>query len=253
MDKNIRKVGIFVPCCIDQFAPQCAFKAIRLLESQGIECYYPDAQTCCGKELYHQGDKNSAKALGEKLIEQFDDCQYVVSLSSGCIVYIQKHFGQLFHNTTFHNSYRQMIDKCFDLSDFLVNILHFSPTAPFEHTVAMMDHCTTMRDYRCLAHPDSKGLHDEPRRLLGAVPKLHLVEIAQNDICCGLGGLFANDFTPIADSLTKRKVDNILASGADVVTSTEPSCLMHLQSYIDKAGINLKCLNIIDILTPDAE
>lgn len=251
MDNKIKKVGLFVPCCIDQFAPNSAFKALHLLEGLGIECYYPEMLTCCGKELYHQGDKNGAKALGEKLIEQFNDCQYVVGLSSGCIVYIQKHFGQLFHNTTFHNSYRQMIDKCFDLSDFLVNILHYAPSAPFAHRVAFMDHCTTQRDYRCLAHPDTMGLRDEPRRLLAAVPQLQLVEMPQSDVCCGLGGLFANDFTPIADSLTRRKIDNALAAGADIITSTEPSCLMHLQSYIDKGGIKLKCLNIIDILVPE--
>ena len=253
MDNKIKKVGLFVPCCIDQFAPQSAYKALRLLEGQGISCHYPLSLTCCGKRLYHQGDKNAAKALGEKLIEEFDDCSHIVCLSSGCVVYIQKHFGQLFHNTTFHNSYRQMIDKCFDLSDFLVNVLHFAPSAPFAHTVAFMDHCTTMRDYRSLAHPDTAGLREEPRQLMRSVPQLRLVEMAQNDVCCGLGDLFANDFTPIADSLTRRKVDNALAAGAEVVTSSEPSCIMHLQSYIDKAGIALKCMNIIDILVPDEQ
>lgn len=251
MNTDVKKVGLFVPSCIDQFAPQCAYKTIRLLEGLGIGCLYPDALTDCGKELFHQGDKSAAKALGEKLIEQFDECRYVVCLGSGSVVYIQKHFGQLFHNTTFHNSYRQMIDKCFDLSDFLVNVLHYTPDASFQHSVAIMDHCTTQRDYRCLTHPDRAGLHDEPRSLLGNIRQTRLVEMAQNDVCCGLGGLFANDFTPIADSLTRRKVEAAQAAGADIITSTEPSCLMHLQSYIDKADIGIKCLNIIDILVPD--
>lgn len=251
MDNKQNKVGIFVPCCIDQFAPQCAIKAMHLIEKLGFNCFYPEEMTCCGKELYHQGDKIGAKNLGEKLIEMYDDCQYVVSLSSACVVYIQKHFGKLFHNTTFHNSYRQMTDKFLDLSDFLVNIVHFVPTAPFPHTVAYMDHCTTQRDYRCLAHPDKAGLTDEPRQLLDAVPQLQRVEMAQNDVCCGLGGLFANDFTPIANSLSHRKVDNAIAAGANIITSSEPSCLMHLQAYINKAGVKLQCMNIIDIIVPD--
>ena len=253
MDTKIQKVGLFVPCCIDQFAPQSALKTIKLLDGLGISYHYPMQLTCCGKKLYHQGDKNSAKSLGEKLIEEFDDCTYVVCLSSGCVVYIQKHFGKLFHNTTFHNSYRQMIDKCYDLSDFLVNVLHYTPTAAFNHTVTYMDHCTTMRDYRCLAHPETAGLREEPRHLLRLVPQLRLVEMTQKDVCCGLGDLFANDFTPISDSLTKRKIDNALAVGAEIITSSEPSCLMHLQSYIDKAGIHLKCMNIIDLLVPDEQ
>lgn len=251
MDKNIKKVGLFVPCCIDQIAPQSAFKALHLLEGLGIDCYYPDTQTCCGKELYDLGDKNGAKQLGEKMIEQFGECQYVVSLSSACVVHIQKHFAQLFHNTTFHNSYRQMIDKCVDLTDFLVNVLNYSPTAPFAHKVVYMDHCTTLHDYRSPFHPDRSGLHDEPRQLLARVPQLQLTEMEQNDVCCGLGGHFASDFTPIADSLTRRKVNNAIETGAEIITSSEPTCLMHLQAFMDKADINLKCLNIIDILVPE--
>ena len=251
MDKKIDKVGLFVPCCIDQFAPDSAWRALRLLEGLGLECLYPSELTCCGKHLYNLGDKNGAKTLGEKLIEAFEECTYVVSLSSGCVVYIQQHFAQLFHNTTLHNSYRQLSDKCLDLSDFLVNVMHYTPTATFAHTVTFMDHCTTMRDYRCLAHPDSRGLREEPRQLLRSVKGLKLTEMEQNDVCCGQGGTFANDFTPISDSLTKRKIDNALAAGAEYIVGTEPGCLMQLQSYIDKSGIALKCLNLIDVLTSE--
>ena len=211
-----------MPCCIDQFAADSAWKAIKLLEGLKLQCLYPSSLTCCGKELYNQGDRESARELGEKMIEQYDECRYVVCLGSGCVAYMQRCFARLFHNTTFHNSYRQFLDKCFELSDFLVNIMHYR-----------------------------KGLAEEPRKLLQGVDGLTLVEMAQQDVCCGFGGMFANNFTPIADSLTKRKIDNALAVGAEYLTCTEPSCLMHLQAYADKAGIGIKCLNIIDILVAE--
>ena len=254
MFANKPTVGLFIPCCVDQYAPATGMAMVRLLEGLGLDCYYPQELTCCGKDLYHQGDRDTAKALGEKLIEQFGDCTHIVSCGSGCVTYMKVHFGRLFHNTTLHNSYRQFLDKTYDLSDFLVNVIHYQPTdVIFPHRVAFMDHCTTMRDYVCTAHPDHKGLTEEPRQLLRAVNGLELVEMAQADVCCGFGGQFANHFTPISDSLAKRKVDNALAAGAEYIVSTEMSCLLHLKSYFDKVGTPISCLHLAELLAPPME
>lgn len=245
------KVGLYVPLSIDQFSPVTAWNAIKLLESMGLECYYPTELTSCGMEMYHLGERETAKRLGEQMIEMYEDCHFVVSISSAAVVYMQQQFGKLFHNTTKHNSYRQFIDKCLDLSDFLVNVAHYSPTASFPHIVAYLDHCTTIRNYRCVAHPDVVGLKEEPRKLLSSVQGLKLMDMAQADVCCGYGGNFANEFTPISDSLAKRKIDHALSMNAEYIVSTEPSCLFHLQSYIDKRDIPLKCLYIADVLWSD--
>ena len=242
------KVGIYVPLSIDQFSPATAWNTIRLLESIGLECYYPSDLTSCGMEMYHLGERETAKRLGEQMIDMYEDCHFVVSCSSAAVVYMQLQFGKLFHNTTKHNSYRQFIDKCLDLSDFLVNVVHYAPTASFPHCVAYLDHCTTLRNYHCVSHPDTPGLTKEPRALLSSVQGLKLVEMAQADVCCGYGGLFANEFTPISDSLAKRKIDHALSMNAEYIVSTEPSCLLNLQSYIDKRNIPLKCLYIADVL-----
>ena len=259
MNDTRYKVGLFVPCCIDQFAAGTAWKALRLLEAMGLECYYPTAFTCCGRELYNQGDREGAKMLGEKLIELYSECTHVVSCSSACVVYAQKQFPKLFHNTTLHNSYRLFVDKFYDISDFLVNVLHVDsassefriPQFSFPHTVTVMDHCTTLSEYLCSAHPELPGLREEPRRLLRAVGGLTLVEMQQQDVCCGFGGFFASQFTPISDSLAQRKCENAIAAGAEYIVSTEPGCLLHLQSYIDKNGLPLKCAHLMDVLNSD--
>lgn len=249
MFANKNTVGIFIPCCIDQFAAETGMAMVKLLEDLGYECYYPEGVTCCGKDLYHQGDRDGAKMLGEKMIELYDECSSVVSCGSGCVTYMKVHFGRLFHNTTLHNNYRQFLDKTYDLSDFLVNVVHYQPQGvAFPHRVTFMDHCTTLRDYVCTAHPDRKGLVDEPRQLLQAVEGLQLVEMEQQEVCCGYGSQFANFFTPVSDSLAKRKVANAMAAGAEYIVSTEMSCLIHLKSYIEKAGLPIRCCHLADIL-----
>ena len=243
------KVGVFVPCCVDQFAATTEMNMLGLLKRAGLVCHYPAETTCCGKELYHQGDRDAAKSLGEKMIYLIGDCTHIVSCGSACVTYMKVHFARLFHNTTLHNNYRQFVDSTYDISDFLVNVVHYRPEGVrFPHKVAFMDHCTTLRDYRCVAHPDRPGLHDEPLQLLQAVEGLQLVEMEQSDVCCGYGGLFANHFTPISDSLARRKAANAIAAGAEYIVSTEMSCLLHLQSFIDKAGLPVKCIHIVDLL-----
>ena len=246
---NIMKVGVFVPCCVDQFAAESGIRMVHLLEGiENVELFIPAEMTCCGMALYNQGDRDGAKQLGEQMITLFGDCTHIVGLGSGCVSYIKTHFGNLFHNTTLHNDYRQFADRCYDLSDFLVNVIHYKPSATFAHKVAFMDHCGTLRDYVCTAHPERRGLHDEPRQLLQAVKGLQLVETAEQDVCCGFGGQFANHYTPIAHSLGRRKIENAIAAGAEFIVSTEMSCLLHLRSVIDEGHYAIRCLHLVDVL-----
>lgn len=248
MNINDYKVGLFVPCDIDQFSPNTAWNAINLFESIGLQVFYPTELTTIGMELYNQGDMQSAKQLAEKMIETFEGCKYVVSLSSASVTYAQLRFTSLFRNTTMHNEYRGFIEKFIDFSDFLANIIHFKPSKAFPHRVAVMDNCQTMSDYRSPMHPDIEGLQNEPRQLLNAVPELQLVEMAQNEICCGYGGLFVNNFTVISDKLAQMKIDNALAVGAEYVVSTEMGCLLHLRSYAEKKRINMHFAHLADVL-----
>ncbi len=249
---NSMKVGIFVPCCVDQLAAESGVRMVRLLEGiGGMELFVPTEMTCCGMALYNDGDRDGAKLLGEKMISLYGDCTHIVGLGSGCVSYIKTHFGNLFHNTTLHNNYRQFADRCYDLSDFLVNVVHYQPTAGFAHKVAFMDHCGTLRDYVCTAHPNQRGLHDEPRQLLQSIEGLNLGEMKESDVCCGYGGQIANDYTPIAHSLGLRKVENALAAGAEYIVSTEMNCLLHLRSVIANGHYAIRCLHLVDVLSND--
>jgi len=249
MMDNSMKIGLFVPCCVDQYAADTAEHMYTLLTSLGLRCSMPQEMTCCGRELYNSGDREGAKSLGETMIGLYNDYTHIVACGSACVTYIKTHFGQLFHNTTLHNDYRQFANRCYDLSDFLVNVMHYTPSGKaFPHKVLFMDHCATMRDYLCLAHPDRPGLREEPRQLLGALEGVTLVEAPDKEVCCGYGGQFANHFTIISNSLAHRKIENALNAGAEYIVSTEMSCLLHLQSVIDKEGIPLQCKHLADLL-----
>lgn len=240
MEANKLKVGIFVPCCVDQFSTRTARNMVALLKGVGFLCEYPSEQTCCGQGLYLNGDRAGAKQLGDKMIEMFRPYDYVVTCSSGCVAYAKRYFEELFRNSTNHNESRKFVDKLYDITDFLVNEVHYQPhNVAFPHRVVFLDHCRTLRDY---------GLKEEPRQLLRAINGLELMPYPDSDVCCGYSGSFTNFFEPISTEMARRKVEAALKVGAQYIVSTEPSCLMHLQSYIDQVGLKIQCKHIVDVM-----
>src|SRR5690606_41918045 len=92
------------------------------------------------------------------------------------------------------------------------------------------------------------GIKQGPRKLLKNVKGLELVEMKEAETCCGFGGTFAVKFEPISIGMAQTKVSSALETGASYIISTDVSCLMHVQAYIDKHNHPLKTLHIADVL-----
>jgi L-lactate dehydrogenase complex protein LldE len=80
------------------------------------------------------------------------------------------------------------------------------------------------------------------------VSGLEIVELNDVETCCGFGGTFAVKFEPISVSMAEQKVENALATEAQYLISTDLSCLMHIQGYIDNKKYNIKTLHLADVL-----
>ncbi|MEE1203490.1 MAG: (Fe-S)-binding protein [Bacteroidales bacterium] len=234
------KLSVFIPCCVDQFSPKTASNLIGLLESLGHEVHYNESQTCCGRLLYDNGNWDSAKLLGEKFIDEFKGSEYIVSCSTECVGYIKNNFGKLFFNTTNHNSYKSIRDRVMDISEFLVSFMRKTDFGvEFPHKVSLHSNCHGLNEY---------NVEEETKLLLQNVKGLELTNNNTNRFCCGLGGTFSIHNEPVSTALAKKKIDAILAEGAEYVVSNDMSCLLHLQSYIDKHKINLKTIHLVDLL-----
>jgi len=91
-------------------------------------------------------------------------------------------------------------------------------------------------------------IKDEPRQLLSKVLGLELIDMKDEETCCGFGGTFAVKFDGISSAMAQQKVDNAIAADAEYIISTDASCLLHLQSYIDKNSLPLKTMHLADVL-----
>ena len=239
------KVSVFIPCCVDQFAATTAFNLIDLLKKLKMEVNYPTEQTCCGRIAYHEGDKETAKQLAEMFMGHFDKADYIVGCSSSCTTYMKHCYSNLFHNSAFHNTYLPFINKIDDITEFIVNVLKIQSTgAVFPHKVAFIDDISTLND---------GNIYSEPRTLLSNVEGLELIKLDNELLSCGYNEQFASTFEPISTELARRKVQNAIDKGAEYITSTDMGCLLHLQSYINKAKLPIKCKHIVDILASNEQ
>ena len=234
-------VELFIPCFIDQLYPQTAFNTIKILEKAGCKVVYNTEQTCCGQPAYNAGFWEEAKIVGGKFLNDFSETNYIVSPSASCTGMVKNSYNDLFTNTVVHNKCRAIQSNIHELSDFLVNIIkkdYFG--AELEGKAVYHDSCAGLRECNIKA---------EPRQLLSKVHGLELVEMKDTDVCCGFGGTFAVKFDGISSAMAEQKVNNALDMSADYIISTDSSCLLNLQAYIDQHDIQIKTMHIADVLT----
>lgn len=235
------EIDLLIPCFIDQLYPDTGWKVLQLLEKAGCVVHYNPEQTCCGQALYNSGHRDQARELAIKFLNDFSGNRPVVCPSASCAGFIRNYYDGLLVGTIFLSAYRKIQPKIYELTDFLVNVLHYTESgAHLNAKVTYHDACAALREY---------GLKDEARVLLKQVKGLELIEMDECTTCCGFGGTFSVKHEPISVAMAARKVENALATGAEYIISTEMSCLMHLETYIQQKELNIKCLHIADVLT----
>jgi L-lactate dehydrogenase complex protein LldE len=238
-------VDIFIPCFMDQIYPGTALNMVKILEHIGCRVNYNIEQTCCGQPAFNAGYWNHCKEVGEKFIREFQEDRYIVTPSASCAGMVKNYYSEMFHNSVLHNEYKMVKKNLYEFSDFLVNILKITDLgAKLEGVATYHDSCAGLREY---------GIKREPRILLEKVRGLELKEMADVEVCCGFGGMFAAKFEPISVGMGEQKVDNALATGAEYIISTDSSCLMHLDGYITKQNKKLKVMHLVDVLATGLE
>lgn len=233
-------ISVFISCCVDQFSPQTGKNLIRLLESLGYNVKYPIAQTCCGRILYDNGNWAEARALGEKFIENFKDSDYIIGCSASCVGYIKNNLGKLFFNSPNHNIYKSIKNKVMDISEFLCNVdktMSFDSVFPYK--VHLHSNCHSLNEY---------NLETQTREILKNVKDIILLEENPYKFCCGYGGGLSLYNPHVSIALAEQKLKSVLEEDAEFIVSNDLSCLLHLQSQIEKNKYPLRTIHLVDLL-----
>ncbi len=234
------RVHLFVPCFVDQFYPQTGLATVALLRRVGCEVVFPEEQTCCGQPAFNSGYRQEASALASRFIRIFADAETVVAPSASCIAMVRRHFGELDLTPEATGEYEALRDRVYELSEYLVDVLKVTDLgAKFPHRVAYHASCHGLRELKILA---------QPLELLKAVRGIELVEPDDNRRCCGFGGTFATRYGSLSSAIGEDKIEAVLQTGAEVLTASDDSCLMHLGGMLSKRAIPLRTLHYARIL-----
>jgi len=233
-------VDLFIPCFIDQLYPGTGFSVVKVLNKLGVEVHYNENQTCCGQPFFNSGYWKESYDLAKKFIHDFPENRPVICPSASCAGFIRNYYSLLCKDSTWIEECERLKSNVFEFTDFLVNVLKVSGLgAEFSAKVTYHDACSALREY---------GIKNEPRFLLENVKGLELIEMNENEVCCGFGGTFSAKHIPISTAMVQQKIENAVASGAGYITSTEASCLMNMEGYIRNHKMSLKTIHIADIL-----
>jgi L-lactate dehydrogenase complex protein LldE len=234
------RVQLFIPCFIDQLYPNTGMNMVKVLEKLGCDVYYNTKQTCCGQPAFNAGYQEEAKAVATKFLNDFKEDTYIVAPSGSCSGYVRNYYEQMFNNSAEHNLSNQVRSHMYEFTEFLTDVLQVTDIgASLAGKATYHDACGALRE--C-------GIKEAPRKLLAQVQGLELVEMKECETCCGFGGTFAVKFEAISIGMAQTKVKSAMDTGAKYMITTDASCMMHIQGYIDKSGLPMQTMHIADVL-----
>jgi L-lactate dehydrogenase complex protein LldE len=248
-------VALFIPCYVDQLAPAVGLATVRVLERAGCSVSYDPDQTCCGQPFVNSGAAAEARRLARLHLERFAGSEAVVCPSASCVATVRRRYDEIGSLARVED--RELAERTFELGEFLTEQLGVEDVgAAFEHRVALLQSCHGLRDLG-LATPSESVSPEVSRpgiaeRLLREVRGLELVFPERRDECCGFGGLFAVEYPVLSARMGRDRLREIAATGAEYVTGTDVSCLLHLEGIRRRQGGGPRPIHLAEILASEA-
>jgi len=228
------EAALLTGCVQRLLFPEVNAATVRLLARSGFAVSTPEGQACCGALHLHWGDRANARALAVRNLEAFGAAALVVTNAAGCGAALRE-YGDLLPGDPRAVDFSARVR---DVSQLLAEASP-GPAHPLPLTVTYHDPCH-------LAH--GQRIRAEPRRLLQAIPGLRLVELRESDLCCGSAGVYNLLEPGIAAQLLERKLDRIVETGAEVVATGNPGCLLQLRMGLARRGLTVRAHHPVELL-----
>ncbi len=235
------RVSLFITCLGDQFFPQVGECVVKVLRRLGVEVTFNPAQTCCGQPAFNTGYRDEARAVAARVLDLFEDAEYIVAPSGSCTAMMRVFYAELFANDPGRLRQAQGLGKrLYEFSEFLVKVLKVEEVgASFQGRVAYHDSCHLLREL---------GVESEPRKLIRAVRGVEFVELQDDKLCCGFGGTFSVKFPEISVAMGEDKLRAAAATDADYLVAADSSCLMHLAGLAHRQKLPIKTMHLAELL-----
>jgi len=237
------RVQVLVTCLIDRIFPDTGMSVVAVLERLGLAIECPAAQTCCGQPAFNAGALPEARALGRHTIDILSKSDAPIVIPSGsCGDMVIHQYEAIFaDDPVYLNRARSIAARTYEFSEFLVDVMGVTDVqATTSAALAYHACCHGLRGL---------NVAEQPKALVAGVRGATICPLAEHDVCCGFGGLFAVKMPDISSAMLGRKLDRIQESGADTVVVTDVSCAMHMAGGLHRRGSPVRVRHLADVLT----
>ena len=213
----------------------------RVLTRLGVAVVDVPSQICCGALHAHAGERAEAKRLAKVNIAAFEaaNVDAIVVDAAGCGAHLKGYGHLLADDPAWHARAEAFAARVKDVTEYLATVSGDAPLGRLTTRVTYQAPCH-------LAH--AQRINSQPRALLGRIEGLELLEMAESDVCCGSAGSYNLQQPELSDALRERKIDAIVATGADAVVSANPGCMLQVQSGLEERGRATPVLHVVEVL-----
>jgi iron-sulfur cluster protein len=235
------RVALFGGCLVDFVYPEQGVALMKLLKGRQVQVEYPLGQTCCGLPAKMMAEKAVAREVALQNLAALEPAEYdyILTLCASCGSHIKEAYPKLLAETPGAAvKVQQLLGKLIDFSSFFTRVLKVKPEMfrGDKKKVAYHSPCHLCR---------GMGVVQEPRDLL-ATAGLEYLPARDEDTCCGMGGTFSTEFPELSAELLKKKLDAVEETGADLLVTDCPGCVLQLRGGMDKRGGKVKVKHIAE-------
>lgn len=235
-------VDLFVTCILDTLYPETAMAVVRVLERSGVEVNFPRGQTCCGQPAFNAGLRPLARQMALRTIRCLEERDNPVVIPSGsCAGMIRHGYLELFDgDSEWLPRAQRLAERTFEFTEYLVDQLGvWDLKSRYPGKIAYHASCHLLRDL---------GVNRQPLDLLRTACQGNLIELPEQQECCGFGGLFSIEHPEISAAMLERKIRNFIACGAEKLVSCDGGCIAHINGGLHRQGLPTRAVHIADIL-----
>jgi L-lactate dehydrogenase complex protein LldF len=248
-------VCYFAGCMIDRLFPEMGEAAINVLKACGVRVTFPQKQNCCGLIALNSGDRADCAIMARQTITALEqafkesEADYIVGATTSCVVTLTQDYIRLFEDLDqqgWLQRARALSEKVMDFASFVDRVLLANgaelPVRKSDGDDIIVTYHDSCQSINCL------GLRSEARHIIQDVLGLELREMPQSDVCCGFGGSTSIEHGDVSELIMNNKLNNAESTGATVLVSDNPGCLMHLSGGVDAGRRRIRVLHLAQLI-----
>ncbi len=234
------RIGYFIGCGVDIISQEAGQASLQLLKKIGKSVHVLE-NGCCGLPAWSYGDLKAARRLAGHNLPILTDQNFdvIVTDCSSCASFL-KSYHQLFPESTGqHENALAVAARVKDMVQ-LIHTMEATDTAPDTGVSVTYHHpCHAAR---------GQGLTAEPGEILNRLPGVEYRPLPEADWCCGGAGSYAFAHYELSQQVLDRKMNNLKHSGAELLVTSCPACIMHLSYGVRKHGLSTRVCHISEIV-----